>query len=171
MKNQIIKIAILLLLLATACGEKDQVVISALETPVLTGYHLRDYNGQGLGNVGAPNTKWGNNPADFSASDIFFIPFPNPSTELIRVAIVTTKASQAELSITPAVYEEDSAVPNFVGAELISAGGRPVKTLKVTLVEGSNNFAIGTADLPDGYYRIYLKVEELLLWDNLLIQH
>lgn len=166
-------IAALFLAVLISCGEKEQLVIPVFDPPVLTGYHLRDDNGQPLGNVDAPNTNTSTAPPGVANPLLEFFSYPNPSHgNAFQTAIFagTVSNESTKLWITPARYIDELTASNTMGASLVSSYGRPLLEVNVELQQGFNNLAINTEDFPTGYYRIYIQRGNLLLWDNLLIQ-
>lgn len=169
------KSLILALLIAalTGCGEKEQLVLPIFDPPILTGYHLRDDNGQPLGNVGAPNTNTSTDSPGIANPLLEFSSYPNPSRgDLFQATIYSGIVSNEPVRvwITPARYIDELNEPNTLGATLVSSHGRPLREFTLQLAEGFNNIAINTEDLPAGYYRIYVQRGSFLLWDNLLIR-
>ncbi|NRB53007.1 MAG: hypothetical protein HRU41_35425 [Saprospiraceae bacterium] len=166
-------IPILLLSILTSCGKKEALVIPIFDPPVLTGYHLRDENGQPLGNVGAPNTNTSTDPPGIANPLLEFFSYPNPSRgNFFQTTVFSGIASNDSVRVwmTPARYIDEINASNTLGATLASSHGRPLRELTLELEEGFNNIAINTEDLPAGYYRIYVQRGSLLLWDNLLIR-
>ncbi len=163
----------LLIVVLTGCGEKEQLVLPVFDSPVVTGYHLRDDNGQALGKVGAPNTNTSTDPPGIANPLLEFFSYPNPSRGTsFQTAIFNGNASReiVRVWLTPARYINEGIVPNTLGATLASSYGRPLREFTLELEEGFNNIAFNTEDLPAGYYRIYVQRGSFLLWDNLLIR-
>lgn len=166
-------IGLLALALLTSCGEKEQLTLPLFEPPILTGYHLRDANGQALGNVGAPNTNTSTDPPGIANPLLEFFSFPNPSNgSSFSVAIFTgiDTGEAVRIWLTAASYIDELDSSNTLGASVVSSDGPPIRDFNLQLQEGFNNLAVNTQELPAGYYRIYLQRGSLLLWDNLLIQ-
>lgn len=163
----------LLLVVLAGCGEKEQLVLPVFEPPVLTGYHLRDDNGQALGNVGAPNTNTSTDSPGIANPLLEFFSYPNPSRGNVFQTTIFTGISSNEpvrVWVTPARYIDELNASNSLGATLVTSHGRPLQEFTLELKEGFNNIAINTEDFPAGYYRIYVQRGSFLLWDNLLIR-
>lgn len=166
-------ISTLLVVVLTNCGEKEQLALPIFDPPVVTGYHLRDDNGQPLGNVGAPNTNTSTDSPGIANPLLEFFSYPNPSRgNSFQTAIFNGISSREVVRVwlTPARYIDELNTPNTLGATLASSSGRPLREFTLELEGGFNNLAINTADLPVGYYRIYIQRGNFLLWDNLLIR-
>ena len=166
-------IGLLTLTLLISCGEKEQLILPLFEPPILTGYHLRDANGQALGNVGTPNTNTSTDPPGIANPLLEFFSFPNPANgSFFSVAIFTgiDTGETARIWLTTANYIDELGSANTLGASVVSSDGRPIRDFNLQLQEGFNNLNVNTVGLPSGYYRIYLQHGSLLLWDNLLIQ-
>lgn len=160
-------------LLFFACGEKERISIPIFDEPIITGYHLRDANGQPLGNVGSPNTNVSTEPAGISNASLAFFSYPNPSFQTVfQIAIIAGQdtGTRARVWLTPATYIDELQQANTLGASVVTSYGKPLRDFSVELQEGSNNLSVDTQGLPTGYYRIYLQRGNTLLWDNLYIR-
>ncbi len=150
-----LRLLILTLLLSGlgACGEKEQLVIPIFDPPVLTGYHLRDDNGQPLGNVDSPNTNTSTDTPGIANPLLAFFSYPNPSRgNSFQTAILHDLNSNEPVRVwmTPARYIHEANPPNTMGASLLSSHGRPLREFSLDLQQGFNNIAINTEDLPAG---------------------
>jgi len=143
--------------------------IADFATPFIHGYFARDEAGNPMGVYGyaQPNVNLGDK-SSFYESNYYVTIFPNPTHNYLSVYTKSPEPNQMKkLWITPAILRppfENGAVltdswNNFV------AGGYPLLQLKFM----ENNAYLDLTDLPNGYYRLYLKVNDQLLFDNLVI--
>jgi hypothetical protein len=148
--------------------EKEEFRLSDFNIPAIDGYYLRDYSGEYISKVGMPNVKLSDG-VDYSNSAYFFISYPNPCTENICFIAVKAPISAGikKLWITQAKWN------NRVSDEMIDlnntintvVGGSPVFQTEFT----SDHVDVDLTSFSNGYYRIYLKVNDYLLYDNLVI--
>ncbi|MCK9423779.1 MAG: hypothetical protein M0Q38_14400 [Bacteroidales bacterium] len=162
---------LILLIIATvtySCTKEGaDIRLSEFETPVINGYYLRNDVGQTMGVMGFPNVKLGNESNDFN-STYFFACFPNPCRESCAVYIkAPTKQQSRKLWITQANIgnQVSNSATNIINMTNIVIGASPVIQIEFT----SDHLTIDLSSLKEGYYRIYLKVDEFLLYDNLVI--
>lgn len=158
-------------LLTWSCSkEEPEIRLSQFETPVVTGFELRDEFGNLNKVIGNPNIKLGNESNDHT-SEYYFITFPNPSINSCRVNIKTPNPhSIKRVWIVEAKYfgNSSSSTTHLGASSLIDVGGSPL-----IQSEGPYNglISIDLSSLKEGYYRIYLEVDHLILYDNLIIEN
>jgi hypothetical protein len=139
------------------------------EVPVIHGYFARDAAGSHMGIYGydRPNVNLGDH-SDFRQARYFFMFFPNPTHNSVGIYAKSPDESEVKkLWITRAVLRPPFDVGtvwaddknNFI------AGGAPLLQREFT----GENIYLDLTDLPNGYYRIYVKINNLLLYDNLVI--
>ncbi len=139
------------------------------EVPVIHGYFVRAENSLTVGYLGyaTPNVNLGDG-ATLETSNYYLLMFPNPIHNFLTVEIKSPdKTEVKKLWITHAVLKP----PLYSGTVLTDnwnnfvAGGSPVLQKKFT----QNTVFLDLTDLPDGYYRLYIKVNDHLLYDNLVV--
>lgn len=156
------------LIFLSGCTKKDtEFRLSEFATPTITGVNLRGFEGSLYGTMGVPNVKLGNESND-SNSDYYFTFYPNPSAERIFIYIETPDNEELKkLWIVQANW--DNQIPqDWIGlnnANNMTVGGSPLFQAEFT----ANSFGINLSQFTEGFYRIYLKVNEHLLYDNLVI--
>lgn len=156
-----------IMLIALSCTkEEPDIRLAEFDTPVLTGFELRDVQGTPMGVIGTPNIKLGNASNDYS-SEYFFSTYPNPCRNICATYIKTPNSSETkQIWIVQAQYNDNStSATNLGNTNLIGVGGTPLIQSEIT----SNNASFDLSSLDEGYYRIYLKVENQILYDNLII--
>lgn len=168
MKKNYVLLFIIGFLFIFSCTKKDtEIRLSEFEPPTITGVNFRGFDGSDYGSIGVPNIKQGNESNDFM-SDYYFTFYPNPSAERIFVYIKTpAKEEIKKLWIVQANWD-DQVPEDWIGLNLatnMTVGGSPLYQAEFT----SGGIAIDLSYFPQGYYRIYLKVNEHLLYDNLII--
>jgi|GEM_PF-1331177 len=156
------------ILTVVSCTKKDaDIRSSGFETPIMKGYYVRDTDGSTMAVIGSPDVKLGSESNDYS-SEYFFSFFPNPCTSFCAVFIkAPTGHLPGKLWITRAdFYEQTSGLAtNSVNMSSLVVGGSPLVQTEFT----SDYLIVDISTLEEGYYRIYLKVDEYLLYDNLVV--
>jgi len=157
-----------LLLITLSCSKEDSGMrLSEFETPVVTGFELRDIQGIVRGYIGTPNVKLGNESNHFD-SEYYFVTYPNPCRESCVVYGQTPDSNETKyVWIVQAQYIDNStnSTTNIVNAVLLGSGGAPLIQSEFS----SNNILLDLSGLSPGYYRIYLKVADVILYDNLIV--
>jgi hypothetical protein len=155
------------LLVTMSCSKEETGIrLSGFETPIITGFQIRSIEGQLIDVYGIPNIKLSDrsyrNNTEYS-----FCPFPNPCTNL---CVVHTNVPNPDaikyIWVVQAVYEDNGSnnVTN-IGSNTMAVGGAPLIENEFT----SDVTALDISSLSEGYYRIYLKVDNTILYDNLVI--
>jgi hypothetical protein len=157
------------LLFLTACNKKEDVSVRTgdLDVPLVTGFEYRDDLGNTLMHVGVPNIK--NREAGIS-----LYTYPNPSRNKFAVDLSTyfwPTVPEVETHIWVTAARIDGMQPqlNFAGSYTPVIGGQPLIEFK-NLPYQSNQIMLDLSAFPAGAYRVYARVGEVLLWDNILLQ-
>jgi hypothetical protein len=136
-----------------------------LQSPVVTGYYMRDEQGAVMGVFGGstPNVKLEHNNKEY-----FLTIFPNPIRK-DRGAYLYLKSPPNTLKKFWITKANNPRGVNNLNSTVLVAGGMPIfqmETYGNWLYIDANTVFQG---LPEGYYRAYLKINDVLLYDNLLI--
>lgn len=153
--------------LTLGCSKEEaDIRLSEFEKPVITGYELRDEQGTTKGTYGIPNIKLGNGSNSYN-SEYFFRPYPNPCQYECKVYIKAPSANGIKyIWIVQAQYQNNNSnTPTNLGSNAIYVEGSPLVEKEFS----SNNIAFDLSSLSEGYYRMYLKIDDLILYDNLVI--
>ncbi len=159
-----LKILSIFLILTFSCSEDESVTrIAQFETPVLTGFQLRDEMGQRLETIGEPNLQLSSSN---SMTSFYF--YPNPCTGNCAVQIKSENSVDKKyIWIVKALYNEYdiNATVNTGNATTLFIGGEALINHEFF----QNSLNINLNSLSDGYYRIYVKVDDEILYDNLIL--
>lgn len=159
---------IILFITINSCTKKDtEIRLSEFESPTITGFILKDEVGEIFKRIGVPNIKLGSESNEWT-SPYYFSIYPNPSIERIHVYIKTPAEEELKKVWITQANVDNQVAGDFIGinnAYNINIGGSPLVHAETT----SNSVSINLSTLPEGYYRIYIKVSEHLLYDNLII--
>lgn len=169
--NRIITNAVLIIILFSSCSKDDKTsdfITSGLQIPVITGYVMRDVQGETVAYIGDPNV----NTAIWSESGYELITgvigCPNPANEAIHFCLGNSVPTGTRFYMVKATSDRNFQPDvDFTGSVNFIAGSHPIFELYPD--EQSINLVI--TDLPDGYYRAYFEGEDFLLWDNIVISH
>jgi hypothetical protein len=160
-------VVLIILVFAYSCT-KDiaDIRMPDFAVPIVNGYYARDQNGNLIMPVGDPNVRLFSG-SDAVSSAYSFGCYPNPSANYCFIYI-NAPAGQTlkKLWITQAIVGDrfDSGSENIYSPNL-AVGGAPIFQAEFT----SDHLTVDVSKLSDGYYRIYLKVDDFLLYDNLLV--
>lgn len=163
MKSPKVKILVISFFLIISCSKDDyEFRLSSFSTPVITGFIRRSEFGDYMGAVGVPNVNNGNYDSDY-----YFGLYPNPASEHCSLFIKSPMTmSLKKLWITPAQFGyQISNYSNNFGMTNLYAGGIPL----IQIEFNTDHIEIDLSSLEEGYYRIYLKIDDNLLYDNLVI--
>src|SRR6056297_423187 len=161
MKYYRIVLISLAVIVCSCSDEEAEMRLSNMKTPVITGYEWRDYNAQLIKTIGTPNIKLGNESNHYTSA-YYFKSYPNPCSEWLNISVDIPNPDKTIKSwIVQAQYMDQAITnPNQVGNSVIMhAGGAPL------LQQEFNNIAtiFDVSDLQEGYYRLYVLVDSILL--------
>ena len=165
------KIYILTLFFVTvmfySCTKEDvDFRLTNFNTPVIEGYYERNEVGIITRTVGEPNVLLGDNSTREN-SDYYFTVFPNPCRNFYTMIIKAPEIPQnsqmwiVQAQVGNQIY--NSSIET--GMNLMYAGGAPLQQFEIT----SKNFLYSVQALTAGYYRIYLKINDQIFYDNLVV--
>lgn len=161
---------LIILMIASGCSkEENDFRYPELGVPVIHGFWLRDEVGITMGSLGysTPNVKLGDQSDDFS-SPFFFYFYPNPIHNFLSIySKIPSGDLPRKFWITHALFRPPgfTAIPQMDGMGNMVAGGFPLVYGEFT----GNHMFLNLSELPDGYYRVYLKVQGQIFYDNLVI--
>ncbi|MCK9617016.1 MAG: hypothetical protein M0R21_04190 [Lentimicrobiaceae bacterium] len=168
MKKTYLLIFLIVLFIISCSKEDNEFRLSDFSIPTINGYYQRDLVANIIGIVGTPNVRLGNSTG-FNNSIYYFFCYPNPCSKgLCAIHIkAPIKNEIKKLWITPAYFNNQGSNNSIDlnNSSNIFIGGSPVFQTEFT----SNDLTVNLSQIPNGYYRIYLKVNGYLLYDNLLI--
>jgi len=166
MKSFFSCIAIAIIVLCSCTKDEVDLRTSSFETPVVKGFIMRDPNGWIIGNIGNPNVKIGD-PPNGSSSSFSVVVYPNPAVNWCHVHIISPNEDEIkQVWLTRATASEQ--LYNSVGIlnmNAIKIGGYPLFQSEVS----GHDVGLDISKLEDGFYRVYVKMDGLLFYDNLVI--
>jgi len=168
MKNRLLFLLLTVLAFFSCTKEDNDLRLSDFNAPTIRGYYLRDYTGFDIGVVGNPNVKRISG-FDYSSSEYSFTFYPNPLSDFCNISLkIPVNAQTVKLWITQASYCYDTSdnTIDINNTNNVVIGGSP---LFQNEFPAGSMIGLNLSQLPDGYYRIYLKVDDCLLYDNLVI--
>ena len=171
MRSTISLAGIIAFLLFAGCKEFSPFETTGLGEAEITGYQARDQVGNQIFTVGIPNNRnclpYGN---EFCRQVINA--FPNPSQEQVSVFIGSMGSSKtpARLSLVRAQPSPALLTSEFrPGLTIHQDGPAFYSPQDIILEAGANTIGLDISDIPPGFYRLYLQMEDAVLWDNILI--
>jgi len=153
-------ITILTLILIASCGndEDNSDLMSETDIELVTGINLRDSNGYALMQLGNPNI----------LNDQIIIS-PNPPTGIVSIK---TSDKLTDIWIVPAKAEKIYKSTNFniiLNSELYSESEiESYSDLEFKNLD-ANNMTLDLRSLKSGYYKVFVKINGNIFWDNLFI--
>ena len=160
---------LILIITSNSCTkEVADTRLSDFTEPVITGYYQTNENGEEMGAVGIPNVKRFNG-ADRNHSTHLMVIFPNPAYYSFNIRMETPVPSTTKkIWITRANIVD---MPDNSGIDLamttMVVGGSPVFQTETN----SDHITINVEDVEDGYYRVYVEADDIILYENLVINH
>jgi hypothetical protein len=175
MKNKFLWLLIVVVYISCTKKTPDEFRDSSLDAPIIDSYIARDEYGMTMGIFGnsTPNVRFFNG-TDFISSQYSFIAAPNPIhsnsnhswLSVCNVYMFSPEGTNKKIWI---VRANAPAGNQYHDAGLLVAGGMPVfkhETFSNFLSIGFNKIR---ANISPGFYRIYVRMGNELLYDNLLI--
>jgi hypothetical protein len=141
---------------------------SGSSTVLIRGFETRNDMGQKLADIGNPDI----HTIDSSGSDFIahfnIISYPNPAKERMGIYFTQTLVGiKTRLWIVPATFTgSGSEAVSFLGQVIIAPAQKPLLDTVVFMDWWYKYIQI--RNLPEGYYRIYMKTDGILLWDNIV---
>jgi len=141
---------------------------SGSSTVVISGFEVRNDMGQKMADIGNPDI----HTRDSSGSDFIahfnIITYPNPAKDRMAIYFTQTLCGiKTRLWIVPATFTgPGSENVSFPGQAIIAPAEKPLLDTVVYMNWWYKYLQI--RDLPEGYYRVYMKTNGILLWDNIV---
>ena len=160
---------IFLIFLLNSCNkETDEYRASGAETVYIRGYQHRNDIGMTMGDIGNPDIRL-RYPTDNSGiPDLSLISFPNPGMTNIEVQLFAHGyTGEVRVWIIPASFTgQGSMTTSFLEPLLVTSHEKPLVDDVFQFHAPEIIFHI--SELPEGYYRIYVKAGGNLVWDNIV---
>lgn len=166
--------------LFTSCEKEQQDQQATFSTPQLTGFVCRNEAAVVYYTIGNPNIKLyeaaGTNQ-DVKYSMLFY---PNPNfysdfnqeqfqSQIYFSVSINAPATQLHFWIESGNYLESSQnYSTYMGANYYLPNEHIID-LNLNAYSGENVFVLDVSKVQPGYYRAYIEVNGVLLWDNLII--
>jgi hypothetical protein len=165
--KSLFSILIILLIVSTACSkDEEDTRLSSFQTPVVTGFYVRDGNGWVIQTIGVPNVKLGNTSNDITSAYLVLL-YPNPANERCSISIHSPSGDEIKKVWLTRANPGEQLYNSFrmLNMSIMSLGGYPLFQEETT----GTNLSLDLSKLESGYYRLYVKINEILLYDNLVI--
>lgn len=162
MKVVIISFVIATLLCISCNKEEEGISIYCFDVPEMGGYIARDYNGSTIGIYGNPIIKTGNS----SGNQLFLYPIPVGGFHNSFSIMTQSENSEKRLWITRAKLNNRISPSSVNGGMInINVTGNYLYDTVFT----SRYLHLNKNILPEGYYRVYLEINNEVFYDNLVI--
>jgi hypothetical protein len=156
-------IFIFLAILSASCEKEETSMPVNLYAPVIHGYFQTNGYGDKIRMVGSYDMKISVPSLNSSPKSICINSFPNPCNKFIIVYIGGAGILK-KIWIVPANYSNGSA--SLLNANFLSVQGQPVFSYETT----EDGLEIDMSRYKYKYYRVYVKIDDILLWDNIVKQ-
>jgi hypothetical protein len=154
-------LSLIILILSEGCNKviDDDFRTSELQSPTITGFYIINEYGENIGVKGVPNVK---NSIDNKKKMVIY---PNPCR--FRFNIRTSLDNQIKQCWIVRGYPNFGDEGNIIDNGMVTSkiGGLPLLQTEFF----SNEVSCDVSSLGPGYYRVYLKTESHLLYDNIVI--
>lgn len=169
-----------LFFLFTGCEKDDVDQKASMSTPVLTGFFCRDEAAAPYYTIGSPNVKLHEATGLNQTTEYSMLSFPNPNVfydrydHLYKHPITIfffsgAPATNAHFWIESGNYlSSEQNYSTYMGANFFLPNER-ILDMEMNVVMGENNFSVDVRNFQPGYYRAYIEINGVLLWDNLII--
>ena len=105
---------------------------------------------------------------------LYSVPYPNPTNGSQTITIAFPMKDAVSAWVVPARFADapDNDVSSYAGATVLSPVRQTVKVLvNDVLNAGEYSITFNPYPLPAGFYRIYVKIGETLMWHDILYYH
>jgi hypothetical protein len=163
--NRIVYLLIIITL--WGCKKSNDNASPGLSVPEITGINYRDNYGSYLGSIGIPNVRL------FSSSKSQIITFPIPCENSFKIGLfLNIEPNGSErIWLVKAKWAGGENNISMQNKTLFEVGNIPVfLDSNLKLKKGTNEIEINTERFEDGLYKVYIQIENELLFDNLLIK-
>lgn len=168
MSRNLLLILLVLVVFSLGCSKEEaELRLPEFEVPVVTGFHMRDEAGIFMGSIGLPNVKLGHPSGNWDA-EYFINFFPNPAINRGNIYMKSPNEYDVrKVWLTRAVFKPPYDAPGIAtdGMNNFIASGFPLIQAETT----EDHLSLNLTDLPSGYYRLYVSVNGLLFYDNIVI--
>ena len=179
--NRLFKILTLLFVIFCGCDKEDVEPKASMTVPILTGFEFRDELGDRYTIVGAPNIKLNDSQENSGLVNYSLISYPNPNISMSYYGVYfNNRISFSYYSSKPVTYfhfwiergnysDDLKNLSTYLGASYFTPNERLVDLYQYNLNSGNARIVVDPAKIPPGYYRAFLEINDVLLWDNLMI--
>lgn len=158
---------LLIILILLGCQKGEDNTPSGLSVPEIAGINYRDNFGAYLGTIGTPNVRLSSK----SNSQIVTYPIPCSNSFSLNINLLGQPDGSEKIWLVKAKWAGGVNSFSPQNKTFFEAGNIPVFIIDdLNLKLGTNEIQINTANLEAGFYKIYIQIENELLFDNLLIE-
>lgn len=157
----ILAIAMLSFTIIAGCKKNDD---STNGVPEITGINLKDELGTSQGTKGSPN---GNSGTD---SDPRLRIYPNPCKGSFDAYLrPQTNVDSVTFWMEAGHYKNAPKEAEIKNNDYWKNPGKRLLERKVAIPGGTRTIRLNVADYPSGFYRVYLKADNTIYWEDLWI--
>lgn len=169
-----LKISYLFILLLTffilSCSNDDDGGNNATDIYIVTGLVAKSSNFSEGFLLGNPNTRM---PLNFTSTSI--IAYPNPVINALSIELTQTEEVISDIYLIEAVSKKNS-FQNVDFEELLTNTTYSIEEVsEASLISfnnlSSNNITLNLEGYNTGYYRVFIKTDSNLYWDNIYIDN
>ncbi|MFZ4797560.1 MAG: hypothetical protein ACOYMA_08690 [Bacteroidia bacterium] len=163
-------ILILCIALSFISCTKENLNTNEFETPVITGHNFIDNYGSSYGKIGNPNINRGKNWNDPNTIAMASYPIPCGYAIVVELRLPSSNTEKPTIWIKKARWFSEDINTNFqnrtyldIQSSLIINSG--------TIPNSNYSLSIKTDKFENGYYIVYAKIGNEILYDNFKVQH
>ncbi len=159
------------------CRDEESFPVAPVnEVPRISGIVVTSVDGRVLG-------RWGNPQEPQSSDENFFVssPVPNPARDQMELYYTLQRRAQVTIWLVPALGPFDSItepgdpLDGIVGPPALPGSSNVRLYFDESLVPGQYSITINlnaddeNAALPDGFYRLYARFNDVIVWRGLVV--
>lgn len=152
---------IFLIILLTSCNKEEISFPAGFNAPVIHGYMARDDFGNSVKLIGSDDRKTFD--PGLKSMEINIVSYPNPCSEYFTLHVGGAAISK-KIWIIPG--NGSDVLTSLINSNCIVVQGQPIYGIETT----SEDLRIDLNNFLYNYYRVYVKVNDVLLWDNIVKQ-
>lgn len=154
-------LVILIIILFISCDKDETSFPGSLYAPIIHGYTVTDDFGNTVKIIGTDDSK--RVDPQLNSMNVRLRLYPNPCTQVITLDIGGPGISK-KIWIVPA--NSSNFITSFNNSACITVNGLPITTVETT----SEILEIALDKFTSQYFRVYVKIDDILLWGNIVKQ-
>jgi len=161
---------VIMLFVMISCNKDNDKEEELSSMEQISGFECRNYEGSSIGSYGGKVNHYIGNKDILEGEIKYFVVFPIPAENRLNVFGTGFDTTQL-LKVWLKQARFEGVLPdNFNQSTLESqpyTGDRRLLQLELM----ANDFQLDFEEIPNGYYRLYIEIEEDLYYENIIVNH